>query len=71
MQMIEIYIKASNTNRTVFVVFLSSYCRYVLYSKMYQAWCEYLSIKKEEKKKLQIAFVYGIGRITANHCTCD
>ncbi|XP_058259959.1 protein SFI1 homolog isoform X1 [Hemibagrus wyckioides] len=33
--------------------------KYVLYSKMYQAWCEYLSIKKEEKKKLQIAFVYA------------
>ncbi|KAK3557383.1 hypothetical protein QTP70_026543 [Hemibagrus guttatus] len=43
--------------------------KYVLYSKMYQAWCEYLSIKKEEEKKLQIAFVYGIGRIVVNHST--
>ncbi|XP_027002240.1 protein SFI1 homolog isoform X1 [Tachysurus fulvidraco] len=36
--------------------------KYVLYSKVYQAWCEYLSIKKEEKNKLQIAFVYETRR---------
>ncbi|XP_053353540.1 protein SFI1 homolog isoform X2 [Clarias gariepinus] len=33
--------------------------KYVLYSKVYQAWCQYLSIKKEEKKKMQIALVFA------------
>ncbi|XP_060775598.1 protein SFI1 homolog isoform X2 [Neoarius graeffei] len=33
--------------------------KYVLYSKLYQAWCEYLSIQKEENKKLQIALIFA------------
>jgi len=41
-------------------LFFFAYCRYMLYSKTFQAWQEYVAVQREEKKKLKLAISLGI-----------